>query len=140
MVGLYLLNLKYAFIQVDQTPLFYITTIITWLAFSVMPDIDQPGSIPAHYFNLGMLGIIAYALITKHNYDYALAASLVLIILLFIHHRTLIHSVLSGVILAIPVYYYFGPVIAVLAVVSYTTHLIIDGDFSIGWEHDWWRW
>ena len=110
-------------------------TLAIFLIYSALPDIDQKGSIANRYFTTGIILFSIISIIYYKQLSYALFGLGIIILLQFINHREIIHSVLSALIISIPLLY-LGKAHFLLGVIAFTSHIIADNDFSFGWEKD----
>jgi len=115
--------------------LLLIELIVIGVIYSVMPDVDQPGSIINKYATLVLVGIALLAFTEKIDKKLGIISIVILGLLRFIEHRTLIHSVLGAVIIAAPLLY-LGTIHFIVGVIAFLSHIISDNDFSLGWEKD----
>ena len=129
------LNLVYKWIALPETNGELLLILIIGIVYSMLPDIDQPGSIPNKYLTIGLVIIIIISFLKKLT-EYGIIAAAILGIVRLVHHRTIIHSLLIGLLLSAPMYY-LGFIYFLVAIISYTTHIVVDNDFSLGWEKDW---
>src|SRR3990167_8671213 len=125
---LYLLNQNYKW--VDVTALSYLQIIfigfITWI-YSQMPDMDLPNSKISRYATMLGIGLIIYSLIQGDK---------ILGVFRLVQHRTVIHSLIAGIIISLPLYL-FNPVYGIIALIMFLAHIISENEFSIWAEKDW---
>ena len=132
----YLINKSYHFLEVPiDTPSILILIGIA-ITYSLMPDIDQDGSVINRYFTIFMISIIIISFI-KNQLSYGIIAAVILGIVELINHRTLIHSVVGALVISAPLLY-LGFIYFVVGFIAFVSHIIADGDFSIFAEEDWW--
>ena len=136
---LFYINQSYKWITIPSDTWSLVALAGVGLVYSLMPDIDQPGSIINKWVAVSLVGLIVFAFMKPEFRKFGIVAAFVLGLLKVIHHRPLIHSLLGGVILAAPLFY-FGVLYFAVGLVAFLTHIVIDGDFSIGWEKDWKLW
>lgn len=136
---------------VSLAVLYYLNSVYKWIAmpeniyplvavgiiYSMMPDIDQPGSIINRYFTFAMVGVIILAFLYPIYRDYGIIAAVVLGLLRVFNHRTFVHSLVGGAIIAAPLLY-AGTLYFIVGLAAFLSHIMIEGEFSIAFEHDWW--
>ena len=129
--GLFLLLNAFLF-RIAFSLIDYLLLLGVWFVYSQLPDIDQKGS---HIHGLVLVALVflgAYSFIWKS----VLLGSLCIIGILFltlVHHRTIVHTVVFGVLLS-SFLGYFSLWLSVLGFVLYLSHLIADGELTI------WQW
>ena len=130
--ALYYFNLTYQWVVLQ--PIDYIFLVGITLFYAGAADCDQPGSLHNKYF-VTFLGIFAiYALLNGYQ-TAAIIAIGIIVALKHIHHRTIMHSVVGGIIMAVPLYF-IQPWYMAFAVIIHLSHILIDGEFSIFHEAD----
>lgn len=117
-------------------PIDYVFIALIVVYFSRAPDIDQEGSKINDYFNLALVGVIIYSFIKGYT-TYGIIAALYIGVLQLVNHRTFFHSVLGGVIVSAPLWF-INPIYFGLALFMFIVHIISEGEFSLGFENDWW--
>lgn len=133
---LYYLNSFYQWVQIPADNILYIQLIIITLIYANIPDIDQPGSRINKYITTILIGIILLAFYNPLYQQYGILSAVILILLRWIEHRTLVHSVLAGLILSAPLYY-LGYLQFLTGFIAFLAHIIFDKDFSLFAEKDW---
>lgn len=136
LIFLYYLNLKYKWLGVPTDNLSLIILVIVGIIYSVMADIDQPGSIINKWFTLVMIALILAALLNSSYQQYGIIAAVILGLLRLFPHRTFIHSVVGGALLALPLLY-LGKIYFIVAMIAFLTHIISEGEMSFAFEADW---
>jgi len=134
---LYYLNLQNKWIDIPMDNILLIQLGIIAFIYSQGPDIDQPGSIINRWLTTAILGFIVFAFYNPAYQQYAIVGVVLLALLKWIGHRTVIHSALGGAILSAPLYY-ISPLHALVAFIAFLTHIISEGEFSIWSGRDWW--
>src|SRR3989338_5089730 len=133
---LYLLNQNYEW--VDVTALSYLQIIfigfITWI-YSQMPDMDLPNSKISRYATMLGIGLIIYSLI-QGDKILGIWTAIILGVFRLEQHRTVIHSLIAGIIISLPLYL-FNPVYGIIALIMFLAHIISENEFSIWAEKDW---
>lgn len=124
-----------AFWFINQFYNFFIITNLDWIImagivyiFSQIPDIDSDVSKINKYVNSLAAIIIIYAFY-KNKIIIGIAAAGLILYLEWAKHRGMCHSMLVGIIAAIPLYL-INPLYAYVGLIAFTSHLIADGDFS----------
>jgi membrane-bound metal-dependent hydrolase YbcI (DUF457 family) len=133
---LFYLNTIYSWVEVPTTNQFYLQIIAIVLVYSILPDIDQPNSHISRYATIALGGTALLAYFGYVLPQYGVLAVIVLIRMKWIGHRTLVHSAFFGLIVSLPLAYFFGKVHFIIGFVAYLSHIIADNDFSWGWEKD----
>ena len=133
---LWYLNNLYKWRVVPTDNLFYLQIIGITILYSILPDWDQPGSKINEYMTLLLGGVILFTLLGYLQMWAGIYAVGLIIFFRVIDHRTIVHSVLFGLIVSLPLYYFFGPIHFAIGLVAYTSHIVADNDFSWGWEPD----
>jgi len=131
---LFLINNYFGLIAVPTDPASIIKFVGIAIVYSLAPDIDQPGSIINKWVTVGLVGLIIWAFF-YNKLAYGVVAAVVLGLLRLIEHRTILHSVIGGAVVAAPLLY-FGLVFFLVGLIAFVTHIIADDDFSWGWEKD----
>lgn len=104
--------------------------------YSLLPDVDQKGSIIYRYFlYASIIGAVAAHYFGKTTIAFGLLAFILFIN--FVNHRTIIHSLLFGAIASAP-FLWVHPFIALAAFTAFVSHLVVDGEVSFFAERDWW--
>ena len=134
--GLWYLNQTYQWVEIPSEPQSLAILISIGAFYSLMPDSDQPGSIINKYITLALVGIIIWAFYVGQN-QYGIMAAVILGLLRIIEHRTIIHSVLGAIVISAPLFY-LGTIYFIVGFIAYLSHIISDGEMSLGWEKDWW--
>lgn len=132
---LYYLNMTYKWVEApaDFQSLSFLLGV--GIVYSLLSDVDQPGSTINRYVTLGLVGVIIYSFYNVEHQKYGIWSALLLGVLRIVGHRTIVHSVLGGVILSLPLLY-LGKVYFIVGLVAFISHIIADNDFSLGWEKD----
>lgn len=131
---LYYINTIYKWIEIPNDTQSLILLIVVGVVYSIMPDVDQPGSIINKYITIGLVGIIIWAFY-MNQVQYGIIAAIILGLLRIIEHRTIIHSVLGSAIISAPLLY-FGKIYFIVGFIAFVSHIVSDDDFSWGWEKD----
>lgn len=137
LIFLWYMNKSYSWIQIDMEKINILLLAGIAVIYSLMPDIDQPGSHINKYFSIALIGIIIASFYFDGYSHYGIISAVILLMLKFINHRTLIHSVAGAVAISAPLLY-FGFIYFIVGFISFLTHIVSDGDFSIFAEKDWW--
>ncbi len=113
--------------------------IFLTLFYSILPDIDhKSGTMTWWFIGLSILGMIFGLSELIFNFGkpvFTMIISILFLIFTFIatnffKHRGFIHSVMAGLVLALPVFFIFGNWgYFLIAYVSWHSHLIADGYF-----------
>ena len=97
--------------------------------FSLLPDVDTPSSKASTLIlNTALIAIIFFAYKQQGYIIMGIAATLLLLSLA--SHRGLTHSIISGLIFAIPLWF-INPLFYIIAAISYILHITIDGELHI---------
>ena len=133
---LYILNLKFAWVNIQALSYSQIAFIffVTWV-YSQMPDIDLPNSNISRYVTLFGLALIVYSF-NQGNETVGIWTAIVLGAVRLVTHRTVIHSLIAGIIISLPLYL-FNPLYGIIALIMFLAHIISEDEFSIWKEKDW---
>ena len=133
---LYILNQKYLWVDIKSLSYIQILFIlfITWV-YSQMPDIDLPNSRIARYANIFGLWVIIYSFASK-TAAIGIWTAIILIVFKLVQHRTVVHSLIAGIIISSPLYL-LNPLYSIIALAMFLAHIISEGEFSVWSEKDW---
>lgn len=136
LVVLYYLNKSYNWFDLSSfQPIDYAFLIfITWI-YSQMPDVDGPATKINKYVTVFGIGIIIYAFYYSQT-KIGILTAIILLAFRLIEHRTVIHSLVAGLILSAPLYF-IKPLYGIIAFIMFMAHIISEGEFSIFSEKDW---
>ncbi|MFA5174099.1 MAG: metal-dependent hydrolase [Candidatus Pacearchaeota archaeon] len=102
---------------------------ILGIAFSLIPDIDMPQTLPNRILAIGSFVLLLIGMYIKHNTLLLIGVIGIGIALLFpmiFKHRGVTHKVIFGVLLAAGIYYFLGKGVCIVALCGFLTHLILD--------------
>ena len=133
---LYSLNLRFAWVDIQALNYSQIAFIffVTWV-YSQMPDIDLPNSNISRYVTLFGLALIIYSFY-QGNETVLICTAIVFGAFRLVTHRTVIHSLIAGIIISLPLYL-FNPLYGIIALIMFLAHIISENEFSIWKEKDW---
>ena len=138
-ITLWYINQKYNWIPVPTDMRSIILLVLIGVIYSIITDVDQPGSKINKYSTVALIAVIVYSFYNPLYKQYGIISAIVLGLLRLIEHRTLIHSVLGAAIISAPLFY-LGPLYFTVGFIAFLSHIISDNDFSLGWEKDWRIW
>ena len=92
--------------------------------YSILPDIDIKTSISYFIISTILLIVILVSFILK-LWVYGIISTIVMIVLQFLKHRGITHTILSAFILSLPLIFIHW-VIALFSFLAYLSHLILD--------------
>jgi len=133
---LWYLNNLYKWIEVPVGNQFYLEIIGITVLFAMLPDADQPNSTISRYMTMALGSIAVLALLGHLVIQVGIYAVGLIVFLKIVGHRTIIHSVLAGLLASLPLYYFFGSIHFAIGLIAYTSHIVADNDFSWGFEKD----
>lgn len=113
---------------VPFSPEDYLMFLIITFFYSQMPDVDQPLSKINRYFIFAAIIVIIFAFITENTW-LGISVAVVVGVLEFIPHRTIVHSLIGAAIFTLPLFLwnvYYG----IAALIAFLSHLLIDGEVS----------
>lgn len=97
--------------------------------YAVLPDIDSLSSHVRNFFiSAGFIGVGTFMYL-----DYKMLGYLLIAVVIFVswqRHRGLMHSIRFAVLFALPFFIFFGWIFASFLVLSYITHLVVDGEIK----------
>lgn len=133
---LYYFNTFYKWYDITTLNLvdFLFLAFVVW-TYSQMPDVDQPGSKINKYVTVFGTGVIIYAFYNNERMI-GVATAIILGLFRLIEHRTVIHSLVAGLVLSVPLYF-IKPLYGIIAFIMFLAHIISEGEFSVLFEHDW---
>jgi hypothetical protein len=93
--------------------------------YAVFPDIDQAGS-SARKLIFGII-MLATCLAAWYGMKYLVIGLTLFMFLVmwFTEHRGLFHSMLTGVVISVP-WWWYNPILAIFAMLSFSSHLLLD--------------
>lgn len=128
-VGFIAFVILYHFVKIS--PSCILPALSFCLLYSLLPDIDQTSSKIQNIFEkgVGVVGLGLLYLYFSHNKDiyliYLASLLVALIMINFLKHRTIMHTVRAGLIMSIPIYL-LNKEIAIFAFGGYLSHLLAD--------------
>jgi len=128
-VGLIAFIITYYFVKIPS--LLILPALAVCLLFSLLPDIDQASSKIQNLFegSVGGVGLLLLYLFFLHNNtDYLIYLACLLVILIiinFLKHRTIMHTIKAGLILS-AVLFYVNKALFFYAIAGYLSHLAAD--------------
>lgn len=133
---LHILNQEYEWVDIQALSYSQIIFIgfITWV-YSQMPDMDLPNSKISRYATMLGIGLIIYSFI-QGDKTLGIWTAIILGVFRLVQHRTVIHSLVAGIIISLPLYL-FNPLYGVIALIMFLAHIISENEFSIWAEKDW---
>jgi membrane-bound metal-dependent hydrolase YbcI (DUF457 family) len=106
--------------------------IIIILIYCLMPDIDSKSSTIVWFFiPLSIIGM-AYGYYTQNNIIMISFFSLLVITFIsasWMPHRGFIHSILFGIVVSAPLFYFFSYQESILGFIAFYSHLIADEEY-----------
>jgi len=120
----YLLFILFVFLIHDLDILNFISLFVLVSIFSLLPDIDANNSKIGIFFRVLLIFLIIISLIS-HFFTLSLIFCFLLLILSFVRHRGFFHTLRSGIILSLPLFY-FGLIFFLAGFLSYSGHLVLD--------------
>ena len=133
---LWYFNNQYKWIELPTDTLSLVMLVLVGIVYSNMADCDQPGSITNKYITTFLVGVIIWAFY-KQQTKYGIIAAVILGLLRWIEHRKCIHSIVGGLIISAPLYY-FGLIYFIVGFVAFMSHIVADGEVSFFMEKDLW--
>jgi membrane-bound metal-dependent hydrolase YbcI (DUF457 family) len=122
---IYIIISHYYVIDNSLLPIFLIITLF----YSLLPDIDKNNSWIKKKFNFIMYIILIFSIILFILKQISLWFIFILlfieILLFFVKHRGIIHTIGFGIIFAVPLLF-FGPAYFIAGIIGYFSHLIAD--------------
>jgi hypothetical protein len=100
--------------------------------YAVFADVDSQSSNARKYVEIGLLALVVGLLLAYTQYGGALLVKAALffasvaLILWFLHHRGVVHSIFAAVFLSAPLFF-VHPLACGFAFLGYVSHLILDG-------------
>ena len=110
-------------------PLNVLTIIFITYIYSILPDVDQPGSIINRVFYVIGGVVIIWAFYTNKT-NIGILTAVMLVFFRLNTHRRFIHSVLVGIILSLPLLW-LGVAYFFIGIIMYIVHLLVDREFSL---------
>ena len=96
---------------------------------SLFPDLDIGTSYIFHVVFTG--GLIAIIISFLRGYsNLGIVCALILIVLLNLHHRGALHSILADILLSVPIYFYDN-LLGMIFFLCFLSHLILDEEVKI---------
>lgn len=124
----------YAFIEVKT--FYYLLFLPLVIIYALLPDIDIEGSIIRKFIDalifFIIIGCVLIFFLTNNNIYLILSIIIALIglCLFLLKHRGNVHSLITGILFALPVLF-IDKLLAGLCLVAFLSHLLIDGEFKI---------
>ena len=132
---LYYLNFTYNWVMVPTDTAVLMQLAVVAIIWSNISDIDQPGSVVNKWATTALVLVIVYSFINPVYQNFGILAAIIILLMRWIEHRTVIHSVLGGLILSAPLYYISVYHFAV-GFIAFMSHIVSDNEFSWGFEKD----
>lgn len=104
--------------------------------YALLPDIDSEESIIRRAFELllvcGFFGFAIFYFLTNEMYFvfYSVGCIIVYTLLIFLKHRGVVHTILTGLIFALPLVV-LDKFLALICFIAFCSHLLIDGELKI---------
>jgi membrane-bound metal-dependent hydrolase YbcI (DUF457 family) len=110
-----------------------VTSLITIGFYCLLPDLDTRASQARLIITISCAMIALLGLTILHNTQLSIWSICALIFLWLFEfmpggqHRGVIHTIWAAFVFAMPLYFYFGFEVGIIGLVSYISHLILDG-------------
>lgn len=116
-------------LHVAFSPSEYAFVLLITIIYSQMPDIDSDISVINKYFVTASLITIIVSFLYNWS-EIGIAITAFLLIVEWVQHRGIFHTMLAGLLLAAPLIYFDWRFFAV-AFVSHNIHLLSEGEWSL---------